>query len=280
MLPGISLFTRGNLPEVIPITKTIEKTLQRILTCFESGDIPEIVAYSCFPVANIPSANWSLVNRMLMLLAGTADARGFRQWKAVNRHVRKGAKAFHILVPKIITLENEEGENDEVLTGFLARPVFRLEDTEGAPLDYQKIELPELPLIEKAREWGISVKAIPGNYRCYGYYSQNRMEIALTTKDESVFFHELAHAAHGKVIGDLKETQCWRKEVVAELAAAAMCKLVGKTSKYLGNNYSYIKHYAEKAKLNPRRACLKVMGDVEKVLGLILREEKTVTKPH
>ena len=45
-----------------------------------------------------------------------------------------------------------------------ARAVFRVEDTDGEPLDYQKMELPEFPLIEKAKEWGIFVKAVPGNY--------------------------------------------------------------------------------------------------------------------
>jgi len=49
------------------------------------------------------------------------------------------------------------------LKGFTCRPVFRLEDTDGEVLDYEKLELPDFPLIERAEEWGISVKAIPGN---------------------------------------------------------------------------------------------------------------------
>ena len=47
----------------------------------------------------------------------------------------------------------------------MCRPVFRFEDTDGKALEYEKLELPDFPLIEKAEEWGISVKAIPGNYR-------------------------------------------------------------------------------------------------------------------
>ena len=121
-----------------------------------------------------------------------------------------------------------------------------------------------------AKEWGISVKAIPGNYRCYGYFSQERKEIALATKEESVFFHELAHAAHQRVLKDFKNAQCWRKEIVAELTAAVLCKMVAKTSRYLGSNYQYISHYAKETNLTPARACIEVMGDVEKVLGMIL----------
>ena len=252
------------------MSKTVKETLQTILNCFESGDIPKAIAYSVFPVPDLPSSKWSLLNRTFMFLSGTADARGFAQWKKVNRYVKKGAKAIYILVPRIITRETGDGEEIEKLAGFLAKPIFKVEDTEGEPLEYEQIELPDLKLIEKAKEWGISVKAIPGNYRYYGYFSQDRQEIALATKDESVFFHELAHAAHQRVIGDLKNKQCWKQEIVAELSAAVLSKVVGKTSKHLGNNFQYIKNYAEKANLNPVQGCLKVMSDVEKVLNLIL----------
>ena len=167
-----------------------------------------------------------------------------------------------------------ENEEEEVLAGFMARPVFRVESTEGKPLDYQQIKLPELPLIDKAKEWDISVKAIPGNYRYYGYFSQERKEIGLASKEESVFFHELAHAAHQRVLTDFKNTQYWKKEIVAELTAAVLCKMVGKTSRYLGNNHQYITHYAKEASLTPVKACMDVMGDVEKVLNLILKDSK------
>ena len=49
--------------------------------------------------------------------------------------------------------------------------------------------------------------AIPGNYQCCGYFSQNRNEIGLASKEETVFFHELAHAAHQKLLGELKKGQ-------------------------------------------------------------------------
>ena len=170
------------------MTKKIQQTLKNILTCFESGDIPQAIAYSVFPAADTPSANWSLLNRICMYLSGTSDGRGFRQWKQANRYVKKGAKAFYILVPRLIRSEKDEDDEEERLAGFMARPVFRMEDTEGEPLDYEQIELPDLKLIEKAKEWDISVKAVPGNYRYYGYYSQNRKEIALASKEETVFF--------------------------------------------------------------------------------------------
>jgi hypothetical protein len=256
------------------MSKSVKQVLRTILGCFESGDVPRAIAYSIFPIPDLPSSKWSLMNRMFMFLSGTADARGYGQWKKVDRYVKRGAKAIYILVPRIVKRKIEGCENEQeeqVIAGFMARPVFRVEDTEGEPLDYQHIGLPELPLIDKAKEWGVSVKAIPGNYHYFGYFSQKTMEIALATKEETVFFHELAHAAHQLAIKDFRETECWKKEIVAELAAAVLCKMVGKTSKYLGNSYTYIKRYAEKESLSPVRACLRVIGDVEKVLDLILQ---------
>lgn len=270
----ISHSHRGNLPKVITITKTIQETLQGIVKCFESGAIPKAISYSVFPAAEIPSANWSFMNRIIMYLSDTADGRGFRQWKMVNRYVKKGAKAFYILVPRFKNPENEKDEQNQVLAGFMARPVFRLEDTAGDPLEYQELELPELSLIDRARKWGISVKAVPGNHRFYGYFSQKSMEIALASKEETVFFHELSHAAHARAVKDFDRIPTWRKEIVAELSAAVLCRLVGKTSKYLGNNYQYVRHYAKKANLTPVKACLMVMGNVESVLNLILEDDK------
>ena len=249
----------------------IKQVLENIVQRFKEGDIPEAIAYSMFPIPNTPASRWSLLNRTLVFISGTSDARGFRQWKEVGRHVKKGSQSFTILAPRFIKKQSDDEEEPEaILAGFLGVPVFRVEDTEGEPLDYEKIELPELPLMEVAKEWGVSVKAIPGNYQCSGYFSQNRKEIGLASREEAVFFHELAHVAHQKILGELKKGQDWRQEIVAELAAATLCRIVGKTSKQLGNSYRYVKKYAESANLTPWQACLKVISDTEKVLTLIL----------
>jgi antirestriction protein ArdC len=264
------------------MNEKVKRAMETIVQRFKEGDIPEAIAFSVFPIPNIPASRWSLLNRTLMFFAGTNDARGFRQWQGIGRHVKKGSKAFTILAPRLMKKDTEDQEEAKtILVGFLAVPVFRIEDTEGEPLDYQKIELPELPLMEVAKEWGISVKAIPGSYRYFGYFSQDRREIALATEEESVFFHELAHAAHQRILGELKKGQDWKQEIVAELAAATLCKMVGKTSKHLGNSYQYIERYAKGANLTPWQGCLKVMSDTEKVLNLIMgwKSPKELEKP-
>jgi len=125
-------------------------------------------------------------------------------------------------------VDEKPGDERQRLRCFLTRPVFRVEDTGGEPLDYEQIDLPNLPLLERAKEWGISVKAIPGNYQFYGYYSQDKKVIALATSEEKTFFHELAHAGHDIVKKGLKGGQDPLQEIVAELSAQALCKLVGR----------------------------------------------------
>jgi len=77
----------------------VKQVLNVILDKFKSGDIPEAVAISMYPIPEIPSAKWSLMNRTLMFLSGSMDGRGYKQWQQVDRFVKKGSKAFHILVP-------------------------------------------------------------------------------------------------------------------------------------------------------------------------------------
>lgn len=261
--------------------ENVKQVLNSILDRFKTGDIPDAVAMSMFPIPDIPCTHWSILNRTLMFLSGTQDARGYRQWQETNRHVKKGSKAIYILVPFIKKVETDAGEQD-ALYGFGCKPVFRVEDTDGEVLAYEGIELPSLPLMERAEEWNISVKAIPGNYCYHGYYSPDRKEIALCTKEEGVFFHELAHCAHEKVIGKLKMGQDPLQEIVAELSAHSLCRIVGMSGeKFIGNSFKYIEIYSQKIKMSPYNACIKVMNDVEKVLNLILKgdEDQIIQTP-
>ena len=250
----------------------INDVLNNILEAFETGNIPEAIAIASFPIPDIPSAKWSFMNRAIQYLHGTMDARGFNQWKSVKRQVCKGSKALYILVPcfkKVI--DEATNEEKQVLYGFKSVPVFRVEDTDGEPLDYQQIELPELPLIERAYDWGIDVKAVPGNYRYYGSFSPGTKQISMATASEKTFFHELAHAGDFIIRGKLKLGQDPLQEITAELSAQALARIVGKNSEdTTGNSFRYIKGYAEAINLSPHKACLQVLSQCEKILNLIL----------
>jgi len=251
------------------MNEKVKSLLNSVLERFETGDIPEAIAYSMFPFPEVPSARWSLLNRTLQFLHGTFDARGIRQWNRVNRYVKKGSKAFYILVPLIKKVE-DNGEEKQMLIGFGTKAVFRVEDTDGQSLEYENIELPRFPLIDRAKAWGIDVRAIPGNYRYFGLYSAERKEIALASESECVFFHELSHSAHDILKGGLKSGQDPLEEIIAELASHCLCRLVGKTGdKHLSNSFRYISRYADKINLSPFSACSKVLNEVERVLHLI-----------
>jgi len=255
------------------MNQKIKTVLNTILEAFEKGNIPEAVAIATYPPINgIPSEKWSYNNRIIQFISGTVDARGFNQWKSVNRHVKKGSRAIYILVPCFKKVVDEAtDEENQTLMSFKAMPVFPVESTEGEPLDYQNIELPELPLIERAYAWGIDVKAVPMNYSYYGYFSPTRKEIAVATTSEKTFFHELAHAGDYILNGKLKPGQDPFQEITAELSAQALARIAGKSIEdTTGNSFRYISHYAKKVKMSPHKACLKVLSDCEKILNLIL----------
>lgn len=247
----------------------INETLNGILEIFKSGQIPEAVSYAAFPPFDIPSEHWSYLNRIIMWMSGTHDARGYRQWMKVGRHVKKGATAFYIFAPRLKKEKKENGEEDYSLLGFLQVPVFCYEDTEGEPLNYKKTEINSFHLIEKAQQWGLDVHAVSGNSRFWGSYTGKAIKLA--TPEEAVFFHELSHHAHKLVRGDLVPGQDWKQEIVAELSAEALSQIFGlKTT--TGNSYKYIEDYAAQAELTPTAGCLQVLGETEKVLKLILDE--------
>ena len=121
------------------------------------------------------------------------------------------------------------------------------------------------------REWGIKVKGMRFSFFVLGAYDHHNQEIVLATPAESVFFHELAHAAHARLGEDLNHYEQWHREIVAELSSQVLCQLIGKKPlDTLGNSYRYIEKFARDAGLSPLMACLKVVEEVQKVLSLIL----------
>ncbi len=65
-----------------------ECAAKQIVQAFESGHLPQALA----PIFvhrrdNVPQASWSWHNQLLCVLAGCADARGYRQWEESGRHV-------------------------------------------------------------------------------------------------------------------------------------------------------------------------------------------------
>lgn len=250
-----------------------QKALDKIVQLFKTGNVPEALSIVLLPNTAVPSASWSFGNRLLMFLNNTSDARGFRQWQQVGRSVKKGSKAFAIICPSTAIKENQYGEKETIVLGFRTAPVFKVEDTEGKELQVEHLPPKELPpLYHVAEQWNLTInwKSILGSF---GTFSSEQKAITLATYDENVFFHELAHAAHEKLLDNAVKTERWREEIVAELTAAVLGQLYGKQIN-LGDQYKYIADYAGQADLNAYHACMVVVTDVGKCLDLIVAEEE------
>ncbi len=258
-----------------PKVDRVKETLDAVVDLFLSGDVPATVQKATFPAPNIPIAKWSLRNRVLAAMAGTSDARGFRQWKAAGRHVRKGARSFSILGPRMVKVEDKAtGDESTRLIGFVAIPVFRLQDTEGDSLDYDLPTVPAHPLMDVAERWGIKVRAEVFNGARYGW--TNGREIVVCDEAEETFFHELGHCADGREHGELKGGQHSDQEIVAELTAAVLARMVGRQPRNDGFHYRYIMGYSQKwfPKLSAddalRRGCERVLSRACKAIEKII----------
>jgi hypothetical protein len=258
----------------------VKQAVDSLLAMFQSGDLPEKAARTFINARagyGKPSDKWSLGNRLLMLIAGTEDARGYQQWREAGRQVKKGARAFYILAPmtrkvtqKVIDPETGEEKQEEkiIVTGFRGVPVFRYEDTEGEPLpevDYSPPELP--PLYEVARRFGVEVKYLPFAGQAAGAFRPGQKQVILYSHDVDVFFHELAHAVHN-TIRPLKGGQQQDQEIVAETVACVLCELYGAKG-YLWHGWEYIKHYAGRDPKAALKAIMAVLSEVEEVLERI-----------
>jgi hypothetical protein len=259
-----------------------EAAAKRILDAFQNpNELPAKLA-PLFIRKNddsVPCHRWSWSNQLITALAGHSDARGFRQWQDVGRYVKKGEKSFPILVPlkKKIERDNDAGGKDELyLTyGFKTAAVFGLSQTDGEPLADPNPELTtwiaSLPLVEVARQWGISVATYNGDASgAAGKYSPAGF-IALGVRNLATWCHELVHAADDRKTGGLKPGQQIDQEIVAEFGGALLLTILGQTVEAdLGGCWDYIRQYAESAKVEPVAACMKFLNRTCDAVALIL----------
>lgn len=65
----------------------MSETLNKVVELLKSGDAPAAVIIATFPPFDVPSNSRSRTNRIVMVLNGTSDARGFTMWNETNRYV-------------------------------------------------------------------------------------------------------------------------------------------------------------------------------------------------
>ncbi len=102
--------------------------------------LPVVIGHMAWLVTSkqrpgVVSDTWSFRNRLIVLLRGYSEARGYKPWLGVGRRVRKGEAAFYIMAPWLRVKRDEAtddltDEDRKVLIGYRAVPVFGLEQTE------------------------------------------------------------------------------------------------------------------------------------------------------
>lgn len=250
----------------------IQIICSNLLKMFENGSFPPAAARTV--IARVagderPCNKWSFLNQLIMLLSGTDDARGYRQWQEVNRYVAKGVKAIYILVPltrktMIVVTDKDSGERAEEtryqIKGFKLAPVFRYEDTKEESLPEHNYEPPELPpLYNVAQHFGM-VRYYPIRSGALGSCSSTGT-ITLYSHDIDVFFHELGHQIHN-TIHPLKPGQDTEQEIVAEMVAVTLCEIYGIVG-YQYQGWKYIQSYTGEDPIKALKSISSILNQVE-----------------
>jgi hypothetical protein len=165
-----------------------------------------------------------------------------------------------------------EASIGELLVSILVQfQIGEFEYTGENPLHHEPVNLSELPLMEKAEEWGLTVKILPDLRKCLGHYDKDRREILLVSPDAKVWFHELAHVAMERLSDSITHTQLQWQEVIAELAAVALYQIImKKPDERLSDSYSHIFLNAVVLDKSPVEACLEVFNETEQIIKSIL----------
>jgi len=245
-----------------------QKQLDKVVNKFKDGDLSPIVNVVILELPeDAPAKKWTLANRaMAFAQTGSLDCRGYKQWIASGRQVKKGSHAGFIFYPRMTKKENAKGEKEPRCIGFGSTAVFAVDDTEGDPVaDYEPKQAPLL--LEVAERLGVSVEYAPLIDGTLGFCKTDNSTIKLATHDESIFFHELAHAAHN-TFEQSKGKQDPRRETVADLTACVLMGLYGIRDN-TGNTWKYIKSY----NADPLKAIMKALSTIERVLAVIFEDK-------
>jgi len=160
----------------------------------------------------------------------------------------------------------------EVLVSILVQfEIGEFELADGKPPTYEPVDLSGLPLIEKAVEWGVTVRTDRRMCKCHGQYDKTRREIQLVSADVKSFLHGLAHVAVEKLGEFLTPKSGPWHEIISELAAAALYQIImNRSDKNLYSSYLFIRSNAAALSRTTLDACLEVFTEAEEVIEFIL----------
>jgi len=254
-----------------------------------------------------PSNYWSFHNRFLMVRQGTTDARGSKQWlewkpkgssktqlidRKLNPDVNQkpvyiyGVSNVWICLKCEVQLidgkletrcnnckqsrQNNPKNFKSVFDGFRVIKLMRVEDTIGKPLPETKPK--KRPnLLDVATKMGLTVR-YSDMTGLHGYYHTVNKEIVLATSDQTVFFHELAHAIDHKLNADFNKQSKAKCEAVAELTSCVIARMYG--IECIGQSQKYLKMYTKgKDAKWVSNLCMGVLNKVGVILDYIFNEK-------
>lgn len=259
------------------INPHVKAQITKVLWRFEQPDslnfISKIMTFK--KGIDLPSDNYSLLNKCILHANDTIDARGYKAWSDVGRKCLKG-KNIHILAPKMMTIKDKENPDKKIKIpiGFFPIAVWPDHGTEGDPIDY-KIdgELPEFSFQKVADHMGIKVNQVFENKRFVGDYNPDTLEINMATDDELIFCRELANAVHDKFRKKYAGKGINKKDpankIIAEFSAVVLCNMLGKKVNEK-TAYDYIVEYGKKKKRIPTRSIAELLPKMEKIIKYIL----------
>ena len=226
---------------------------------------------------------YSLGNTLLIALQmpGATHVASFRSWKRdFNRYVKKGEHGIEILVPMLVKVPREEGDEEDQLearperkrlVGFKVGHVFDISQTDGEPLPTISEEVAGsvdryATVLDAVR----SVSAYPitfGNdlptgangvfLRGVGIEIREGMSEAQTVKTA---LHELAHSRLHEDTENLPDRRM--REMQAESVAYAVSAALGLDTS--GYSFGYVASWAFGKSDEDMRACLQSVRDTVK----------------
>ena len=226
--------------------------------------------------------------------------RGYKQWEAIDRTVKKGEKAMYVLAPMLAHRCMQKGceakakyfrggriyicEKDsnhkvgKFLVGFKDVPVFDISQTEGE--DIPQVTLKDKCENAKPEIWDALVslaeshdfKVIIGNAKgAEGYCSHDKKEIVISSNADfgyqvKILAHEVGHLLMHKDITDYQQQRA-RYETEAEGVAWVVCEALGVHSDEDNYSFGYI---ATWGKDNTKQLVKKSLQTITKTSQTIL----------
>ena len=268
-------------------TKSQEKTkklladLKKQVANFDDSDFRNALDFIAHNFHRFSYHNTMLIH---MQKPRATLCKGFKQWKKLNRYVKKGEKGIAILFPSVYKYkeENEETgeEMEKAITRFYVGYVFDISQTdgEGIPeLEALKVGVPEntdaepffeaIPSVMESFGFGFETE---NTGQAGGYTNGRKVVVSDSSNHATVVntvFHELGHAFlhYGEDRATLSKEQ---KELEAESVAYVVAQHFGlhtDSVSYLGSWTKEIDLMKSLERIHETAG--KVMDAFQKVVG-------------